>query len=179
MTELQLSECISAGKRTVLMAIRKNLPGHLSAQAEDIAQETYLRYFRKYESEAPLAGEDLRRWLYVTARNECRRAALKSNRDYIALIKHDWNFRSADPLREKEETETRETDIEIRNRMNNHLKDLPERFKQVAVMRIKGMKLREIARDLQISTGTVKSRLARARESLARRLQADVIERDA
>lgn len=177
MTESELALCIDAGKSTVLMSIRRNLPAHLSAHAEDIAQETYLRYFRRYEFLPPLAEEDLRRWLYVTARNECRRATLKANRDYLALIKHDWNFRT-DPFSAEDKQDTQDLDA-TRERMGEYLEQLPANFKQVAILRLNGMKLNEIAKRLKISTGTVKSRLSRAKESLARRLQTDVIERDA
>jgi len=167
MTELQLAEAIDASKHTVLRAIRKNLPGNLSASVEDVVQETYLRFYRALGSRAPLEGDDLQRWLYVAARNESRRAARRANREWLTLVKFDWNFGK------ESEKEAEEDLLAEGSRMKTEIQQLPDQFREVTLLRMNGMKLADIARHLGISVGTVKSRLARSKESLARRFQTD------
>ncbi|MCE9599597.1 MAG: RNA polymerase sigma factor [Spirochaetia bacterium] len=178
MTEAELAQVIEASKQTVLRAIQSNLPGEQHASVEDVAQETYLRYFLAFRNKQALQGDDLQRWLYVAARNECRRAARKNRREGFALFRFDWTFRKSSlaiPDSAAIESESGEF-AESKARVRLHVDRMPEPFREATLLRLKGMKMAEIARSLGISAGTVKSRLARGREWLARYTNANANE---
>ena len=61
---------------------------------------------------------------------------------------------------------------EVRARVEEELRQVAEPYRTVVVLRdIEGLSYEEIAEVLQISLGTVKSRLIRGREALKRRLE--------
>lgn len=61
---------------------------------------------------------------------------------------------------------------EVRARVEQELKQVPEPYRTTVVLRdIEGLAYEEIAEVLQISLGTVKSRLIRGREALKKRLE--------
>ena len=66
---------------------------------------------------------------------------------------------------------------EIRARVEIELKQIPEPYRTTVVLRdIEGLAYEEIAEVLQISLGTVKSRLIRGRDALKKRLETFVKE---
>lgn len=66
---------------------------------------------------------------------------------------------------------------EIRARVELELKQVPEPYRTAVVLRdIEGLAYEEIAEVLQISLGTVKSRLIRGRDALKKRLETFVRE---
>ena len=66
---------------------------------------------------------------------------------------------------------------EIRARVESELKQVPEPYRTTVVLRdIEGLSYEEIADVLQVSLGTVKSRLIRGRDALKRRLESFVHE---
>ncbi|MBL8021737.1 MAG: RNA polymerase sigma factor [Leptospirales bacterium] len=170
MTQAELAQVIEASKQTVLRAIGRHLPGELHANVEDVAQETYLRYFLAFKHKPGLTGDGLQRWLYVAARNECRRAARKGRREGFALFRFDWMFRGRHAVVEEDfvaESHVKESE-QGEARVRLHVLEMPEPFREATQLRLNGMKMAEIARSLGVSAGTVKSRLARGREWLAR-----------
>lgn len=61
---------------------------------------------------------------------------------------------------------------EIRARVENELKQVSEPYRTTVVLRdIEGLAYEEIAEVLQVSLGTVKSRLIRGRDALKKRLE--------
>jgi RNA polymerase sigma-70 factor (ECF subfamily) len=79
----------------------------------------------------------------------------------------DWEIASADPGPEENLT-TRE----FYDQLNEAIADLPEVFRTTIVLReIEGMAYEEIAEITGVSLGTVKSRIARARQRLQFQLQ--------
>jgi RNA polymerase sigma-70 factor (ECF subfamily) len=61
---------------------------------------------------------------------------------------------------------------EVRARVENELKQVSEPYRTTVVLRdIEGLSYQEIADVLQISLGTVKSRLIRGRDALKKRLE--------
>lgn len=161
MTGLDLTAVIEQTKRTVLGAIRKHLPAELHGSVEDVAQETYLRYYLAYRWKEPLDGDSLHKWLYTAARNEARKAARTQRRAGFSLLRF-WQTKTAEAEPE-EETET-QTDRLVAG--------LPEKYREPTVLRLSGLDQAQIARRLRIAPGTVKSRLSRARE-LMRRMAAN------
>jgi RNA polymerase sigma-70 factor (ECF subfamily) len=80
----------------------------------------------------------------------------------------DWEIASADPG-PAEDMITREFYDQLRDAIT----DLPEAFRTTIVLReIEGMSYEEIAEITGVSLGTVKSRIARARQRLQGQLQA-------
>ncbi len=61
---------------------------------------------------------------------------------------------------------------EIRSRVESELRQVPEPFRTTLLLRdIEGLSYEEIADVLQVSLGTVKSRLIRGRDALKKRLE--------
>jgi RNA polymerase sigma-70 factor (ECF subfamily) len=61
---------------------------------------------------------------------------------------------------------------EVRARVENELRQIQEPFRTVVLLRdIEGLSYEEIADVLQVSLGTVKSRLIRGRDALRKRLE--------
>jgi RNA polymerase sigma-70 factor (ECF subfamily) len=67
----------------------------------------------------------------------------------------------------------RAAEEEVRARVETELRLVPEPYRTAVILRdIEGLSYEEIAEILQISLGTVKSRLTRGREALKKRLTA-------
>ncbi|EPG64093.1 RNA polymerase sigma factor [Leptospira wolffii] len=167
MTEADLIQAIESSKRTVLKSIQRHLMPEMASLAEDVAQDTYLRYYLTFQSKPPLGIQDLNRWLYVAARNECRRAVRKWNREGRAYSRFQTEFTSSG----KEETEKELYEEPERDRkewLQEQINLLPSPYKETMILRLSGEKVDSIAKKLNISEGTVKSRISRAKEWLSR-----------
>lgn len=159
MTEAELTSAVEQGKQAVLRAVRKHLPGDLASHAEDVVQETFLRFFLTFRGKSPLVGDDLNRWLYVAARNESLRAARKYRRGGFALLR--WIQSAPSDVSDAGEENAPPS-------LQGPIEKMPKKFREVTEMRMQGKAVAEIARELKIPQGTVKSKLARGRDWLAR-----------
>lgn len=147
----------------MLGAIRRHLPAELHASVEDVAQETYLRYFLAFRSKPPLAGDDLHRWLYTAARNEASRAGRKQRRAGFSLLRF-WQAGSREVFAQEDPEETADP--------QKLAQELPDKYRVPTLLRLSGLSLAEIAKRLNVAQGTVKSRLSRGRD-LMRRMAAN------
>jgi RNA polymerase sigma-70 factor (ECF subfamily) len=147
-------------------------------EARDLTQETFLRAF---QSIATFRGEsDLRTWIYRIAINQARnrwRWWRRRRRDLtvsldatdeqgkqslIATLKSD---KSKDP---EQDTLAHERESALRKALTG----LRRVYREAVILRdIEGFAYEEIAVALDISIGTVKSRLARGRQELRRKLE--------
>ena len=137
------------------------------ADAEDAAQETYLRAYRYFDG---FRGPAIKPWLLAILRNVCRSAQGRGRElalddpDAVAGERSD-----APPLwREEEQTPEhwmlRRADTESIRRL---VQALPPTFREVIVLReINDLAYRDIAEVVGVPIGTVMSRLARARSML-------------
>jgi RNA polymerase sigma-70 factor (ECF subfamily) len=138
-----------------------------AADAEDAAQECYLRAFRHFET---FRGGPIKPWLLAILRNVCR--AEYARRGALASVLADdpdeaqnvtdglWSESKQSP-----ETETlQHLDGETVQQL---IAQLPDQFREALVLReISELSYREIADVIGAPVGTVMSRLARARALL-------------
>lgn len=147
-----------------------------SEEAADLTQETFLsalKAIKKFRGEA-----DLKTWLIRIAINESR------NRfRWWKRRRREKTFSIDQPIGENETpfSETissnsanpEETILqrERENRLTEALSELPQIYRETVVLcDIEGLSYEEIATVLQVNIGTVKSRIARGREELRRKL---------
>ena len=129
--------------------------------AQDVVQEAYLRAFKFFDS---FLGADARAWLLTIVRNVCY-TWLQQNRPHepVAMFDEEIHSRDSDSLNPATLV-LQSADQEL---IRYALEQLPAPFREVVVLReLEGLSYREIADIVRIPTGTVMSRLARARERL-------------
>ena len=144
----------------------------VSADAEDLVQETYLKAFRAAASFEP--GTNLRAWLFTILHNTARNRARDRARDMVA-VDSDAVDQATDFAPATGRPETPET-LLLRDTLAPELQaaidGLPEAFRQAVWLRdVEEFSYAEIAEMLQIPIGTVRTRIFRAREFIARRLE--------
>ena len=147
-------------------------------EARDLTQETFLQAFR---SIAHFRGDaDLRTWLYRIAVNQARnrwRWWRRRRRD--ATVSLDAPARDSEqPLAARlkdERVRDPERDALAHEReraLDSALQPLARPSREAVVLRdVEGLSYEEVAAALEISVGTVKSRLSRGRAELRRRLE--------
>ncbi len=140
------------------------------ADACDLAQETYAKALAHYAADRPA---NLQAWIMRIARNTCLdQARRKKSRGPQHPIS-EWN---AVDGRTPESEAGREEEIAIVRRA---IDGLPGRLRDVLVMREYGeLSYQEIAQALDISSGTVMSRLNRARQAVLKFYREEHHEKD-
>jgi len=137
--------------------------------AQDVVQEAYLRAFKSFGG---FHGSNGRAWLLTIVRNTAY-TLLKKNRavDLTTTFDeevHATGHDSASPATILEHAEDAEL---VRKAMD----ELPAEFRDVLVLRHQeGLSYKEIAEIAQLASGTVMSRLARARAKLREYLVAEI-----
>ena len=130
--------------------------------AEDVVQEAFLRALRHFRS---FKGGDARPWLLAIVRNTCY-TWLKHNRfPEEETIGDDNKHPLIEDVSDPETLLLRENDRQL---VRSALRRLPKEFLEVIVLReFEELSYKQIAEVIQIPSGTVMSRLARARKRLA------------
>ena len=136
-------------------------------EAEDLTQEIFLKVFRsldKFNRDA-----DFSTWLGSVARNYCIDHYRASKREKEVLVEDLLAFDmapapSGNPHRALE-------DHDRRSFLRRGLEALPAKLREAVVLRdLQGLTYQEMAERLRLPEGTVKSRINRGREELARLL---------
>jgi RNA polymerase sigma-70 factor, ECF subfamily len=142
--------------------------------AADVVQEVFLKVFRTINSFR--AQSSLRTWIYRIAINEThnhRRWFARHCRCEVSMEEEDYERSSplaytADPGRSPYELTL---DSENRTLVERALAHINPVFRTAVVLRdIQNLSYEEIAEILQVSLGTVKSRILRGREALRREI---------
>jgi len=148
-------------------------------EARDLTQETFLRAF---QSIVHFRGEsDLRTWIYRIAINQARnrwRWWRRRRRDVtISIDAADANGRPLGLITSLKSVNVPDPEQnaianERERALRKALSSLRRVYREAVVLRdIEGLAYEEIATALDISVGTVKSRLARGRQELRRKLE--------
>jgi len=129
--------------------------------AQDMVQEAYLRAFKFFHA---FQGVDGRAWLLTIVRNTCY-TWLHQNRAHEITTMFDEEIHSVDSDSSNPAALVLQSaDHQL---LREALNELPVEFREVVVLRdLEGFSYKEIAGIANIPTGTVMSRLARARERL-------------
>jgi RNA polymerase sigma-70 factor (ECF subfamily) len=142
--------------------------------APDIVQEVFLKVFRNIGSFR--GSSSLKTWIYRIAVNEAynhRRWFCRHQRQEVALVSDEGTVNCAggmtDPGRSPFE---QASDRETRALVEQALEKLNPKFRAAVVLRdIEDLNYEDIATVLDVSLGTVKSRIMRGREALRRILE--------
>jgi len=137
-------------------------------EAEDAAQESMLRAFRAYPS---FRGKGVASWLYAIAHNTCL-DILKSaryRREMAVLDDPENTFQQTDHAPTPEEAYVQKAEDEQLWQMVMELSE--EQQTILSLYYGEQMTYEQIAQATGMRIGTVKSRLSRAKEALARKLE--------
>lgn len=138
-----------------------------AADAEDIAQETFVRFWeaiRDYEGRAEWAFlEVIARRVYFNRRRAMYSKKRRQETDAVSLdgVRH-WQ----EPAAKQTDYADRESALLIHRRVRDALRALPPKQGQCVTMRLEGFKYEQIAAILDISLDAVKSRLRDAMRTL-------------
>ena len=136
-------------------------------EAEDLTQEIFLKVFKSLEKFNRDA--DFRTWLSSVARNYCIDHYRARKREKEVLVEDALAYDLApasygNPYRALE-------DQDRRSLMRRGLDQLPDKLREAVILRdLQGLTYHEMATRLALPEGTVKSRINRGREELARLL---------
>jgi RNA polymerase sigma-70 factor, ECF subfamily len=133
--------------------------------AEDIVQEAFLRAMRY---RASFSGQNPRAWLLAIVRNTCF-SMRKGNTAGEAAVPFDEDAHRHSEHPDPEALMLKDADARA---VNQALEDLPVEYREMIVLReFEDLSYKEIARVIGAPVGTVMSRLARARDHLARAIR--------
>ena len=134
--------------------------------ANDLVQETMLkaiRYMDKFEE-----GTNLRGWLYTIMKNSFINKYRRDMKRNTFLDSTDNGYFLDIPSHRADN----EAELKfIRRDLEDAIEDLPIELKVTFTMNVEGYKYHEIAEELNIPIGTVKTRIFVARRVLRKRLQ--------
>ena len=159
-----------------LLTVLRHLVGGRE-QAEDLAQEVFLRVYRARKSYQP--GAKFATWLYTIANHVAANALRsQSRRHEVTLQARDSGRLGAQPLAKMLQASSgqmpaRQLDkVEMREIVRMSLDALNERQRlAILLSKFEGMSYAEIAEVMEISPEAIKSLLSRARENLREVLQ--------
>jgi RNA polymerase sigma-70 factor (ECF subfamily) len=140
------------------------------AEAEDLVQETYARALRAAQQFEP--GSNLKAWLFRILRNDFIDRRRRSQREVSTAFAEDLDANDEPSGIALSELQLDQIRALVSEDVAAAVHALPESFRTVILLDLEGMTEAEVANVLGCATGTVKSRLSRARAVLRERLAA-------
>jgi RNA polymerase sigma-70 factor (ECF subfamily) len=145
------------------------------ADAADTTQEVFLKVFRGIKH---FHGESsLKTWIYRIALHEAANRRRwwfrhKAHETSIEPVEAEGDHTGQDRLADPGESPfDKFAHAEVKIAVEHALRDVPEPFRTALILRdLEEMAYEEIAEVLQVSLGTVKSRITRGRQALRKRL---------
>lgn len=144
------------------------------AEVEDIVQESFIKAYRALPN---FRGDSaFYTWLYRIGINTAKNYLVSMGRRPQASpeveIEDAENFEDGDELRTVETPEAALLSKEIAKTVNDTIESLPEELRAAITLReIEGLSYEEIATLMDCPIGTVRSRIFRARETIAEKLR--------
>lgn len=144
------------------------------AEVEDVVQESFIKAYRALNS---FRGDSaFYTWLYRIGINTAKNYLVSMGRRPQVMqeveIEDVENFESGDEMRTMDTPETSMMTKEIAQTVNDAIAVLPEELRTAITLReLEGLSYEEIAVLMQCPIGTVRSRIFRARESIAAKLR--------
>lgn len=144
------------------------------AEVEDVAQETFIKAYRALPQ---FRGDsNFYTWLYRIAINSARNWQAASGRR--PLLAHEYEneegetFSSLDTLTDINTPESMMVSRQVADTVNAAINQLAPELRTAIVLReIEGLSYEEIAETMGCPIGTVRSRIFRARETIAEQLR--------
>jgi len=144
------------------------------AEVEDVAQEAFIKAYRALPS---FRGDSaFYTWLYRIGINTAKNYLVAMGRRAPTATEFDSeeaeNFEDGEQLRDVNTPENEMMSKQIAQTVNQTMEALPEELRTAIVLReIDGLSYEEIATVMNCPIGTVRSRIFRARETIAERLR--------
>jgi RNA polymerase sigma-70 factor, ECF subfamily len=144
------------------------------AEAEDVAQEAFIKAYRALPS---FRGESaFYTWLYRIGVNTAKNWLIAYRRRAPTTTEMDnmeaESYGESDLLRDVDTPERLLMSKQIADTVNAAMAELPEELRTAVTLReIEGLSYEEIAQVMDCPIGTVRSRIFRARESIALKLR--------
>lgn len=140
--------------------------------AMDASQEVFLRVFRFLPGFQEESGFST--WIYRIGVNVCKDMLAKRTRRNelpLEIPDDEEDYRTAEVADSRYDPEVIAQQADLRKALADAIGDLPQQQREMIVLRdIQGLSYEEIAKVLALESGTVKSRLSRARENLRKKL---------
>lgn len=140
--------------------------------AMDASQEVFLRVFRFLPGFQEESGFST--WIYRIGVNVCKdMLAKRAKRGELSLELPDEeeDYRTAEVADSRYDPEAIVEQADLRESLAEAIGQLPQQQREMIVLRdIQGLSYEEIGQVLSLESGTVKSRLSRARENLRKKL---------
>lgn len=140
--------------------------------AMDASQEVFLRVFRFLPGFQEESGFST--WIYRIGVNVCKdMLAKRAKRGELSLELPDEeeDYRTAEVADSRYDPEAIVEQADLRESLAEAIGQLPQQQRAMIVLRdIQGLSYEEIGQVLSLESGTVKSRLSRARENLRKKL---------
>src|SRR5215475_4480741 len=157
-------ELVNRYKNLVFAMIMRTIPDR--SQAEDLAQDVFLRVHRRlpyFRGEARLAT-----WIYRIVVNVCMQ---DRGRGGASVSLDDANARISTPAA----TDRHADDLELRDRLEKAIALLPAQYRLlIAAHYLRGVQYEELAEAMNLPLGTVKTQLHRAKKQLRMLLETDL-----
>ena len=144
------------------------------AEVQDVAQEAFIKAYRALPS---FRGDSaFYTWLYRIGINTAKNYLVAMGRRAPTSTEFDSeeaeNFDDADQLRDVSTPEAELMTKQIASTVNHAMDALPEELRTAITLReIEGMSYEDIATVMNCPIGTVRSRIFRARETIAQQLR--------
>lgn len=144
------------------------------AEVEDVVQESFIKAYRALSS---FRGDSaFYTWLYRIGINTAKNYLVSMGRKPQVMqdieIEDVENFDEGDDMRTLETPETSLMTKEIAQTVNDAIAALPEELRTAITLReLEGLSYEDIATVMQCPIGTVRSRIFRARETIAAKLR--------